>query len=322
MKAVQIVARGKPEFVDAPKPQLEAGHALIKTQRISLCGSDIRWIHHLMDDGYPTAAGVTGHEMVGEIAEIGDNEAGLQVGDRVLALAPNHQAMAEFYLAKIENLIKLDESVPLEHAVQAQQFGTVLYAAQALPDLNGKTVAVIGQGSAGLWFNTVLKERGASKIIALDLKAYRLNLSEIYGATDTIHNVDIDLIEALKNINDGELPDVVVEAAGEKDSVALAVDIVRDNGFILYFGVPRFETVDFPFLTYFFKTITAKAMVHATREDNHASTLRALDMITSGEVDVKPMLTHNFTFDQVLDAYELHRLQDEGAVKIVIDMTS
>jgi len=320
MKAIQIVTRGQAEFVEAPKPTLQAGHALIKTQRISLCGSDIRWLHHLPDDGYPTATGVTGHEMVGTIAEIGDNMQGFQVGDSVLALAPNHQAMADYYLAKINNLIKLDGSVSLEQAVQAQQLGTVMYAAKGLPDVTGKTVAVIGQGSAGLWFNTILRERGAGKIIALDLKAYRLGLSETYGATHTIHNADLDPIHELKAINNGNLPDVVVEAAGEKESIALAVDIVQDGGFILYFGVPRFETMDFPFMQYFFKTITARSIVHATREDNHASTRKALQMITSGEVDVTPMLTHTFPFSQVIEAYALHRMQDEGAIKIIIDM--
>ena len=179
---------------------------------------------------------------------------------------------------------------------------------------------MIGQGSAGLWFNTVLKKHGAEKIIVLDLKEYRLQLSEQYGATHTIHNADIDPVEAIKAINDGELADVVIEVAGEKDSIALAVDLVRDNGFILYFGVPRFNTMEFPILDFFFKTITAKAIVHATREENHESTRKALAMITSGEVNVEPMLTHTFTFEQVMEAYDLHKMQDEGAIKIMIDM--
>lgn len=320
MKAVQIVARGKTEFIDMPKPELQEGHAIIKTQRISLCGSDIRYIHYLPEHRYPCLPGTTGHEMVGVISEIGANDAGFQVGDRVLALAPNHAAMVEFYPAKIENLLKLDDSVSLEHAVQAQQFGTVMYAAKELPDVTGKTVAVIGQGSAGFWFNYVLKARGAEKIIAIDLKEYRLQLSEHYGATHTIHNAEVDPIEAIKAINNGELADVVIEAAGEKDSITLAVDLVCNNGFILYFGVPRFETIEFPILNFFYKTITAKAMVHATREENHESTRKALAMITSGEVDVAPMLTHNFNFDQVMEAYDLHKLQDEGAIKIMINM--
>ena len=320
MKAVQIIARGQPIFVEVAKPRLKAGHALVKTLRLSLCGSDIRHIHHLPDHRYPTAPGETGHEMVGRIEAIDPAEAGFAVGERVLALAPDHRAMAEYYLAPIDRLLPLADGIPSEHLVQAQQFGTVLHAAKALPDVRGKTVAVIGQGSAGLWFNTVLQARGADKIIALDLKAYRLRLSQRYGATHSIHNASDSPIAALKAINGGQLPDVVIEAAGETDSIALAVEIARENGFILYFGVPRRETIDFPIWQYFIKTITAKAMVHASREANHESTRRALEWISAGKVDVKPMITHTFAFADVLAAYELHRLQDEGAVKIVIDM--
>lgn len=320
MKAVQIAARSQPIFVEVPKPALKAGHALVKTLRLSLCGSDIRHIHYLPDHRYPTAPGETGHEMVGVIEAIAAEDAGFDIGDRVLALAPDHQAMAEYYLTPIDRLLPLADDVPLEHLVQAQQLGTVLYAAKALPDVDGKTAAVIGQGSAGLWFNTALRTRGAAKIIALDLKAYRLRLSEHYGATHRVHNVAGSAVDALKAINSGQLPDVVIEAAGEADSIALAVEIVRGGGFILYFGVPRCETIEFPFLRYFNKTVTARAMVHASREAGHASTRQALDWISAGKVDVQPMITHTFAFEDVLAAYELHRLQDEGAVKIIIDM--
>ena len=149
MKAIQIIERGQPVFVEAPKPQLRAGHAIIKTLRLSLCGSDVRHIHYLPDGSYPTQAGETGHEMVGVIEAINPVRDVLQVGQRVLCLAPDHRAMSEYYLAPINHLLPLDPATPLKHSVQAQQFGTVLYASQILPDLHGKTVAVIGQGSAG-----------------------------------------------------------------------------------------------------------------------------------------------------------------------------
>ena len=191
MKAVQIIARGKPVFVDAPKPTLQPRTGLVRSLRLSLCGSDVRHLHYLPAERYPTATGETGHEMVGVVEAIDPHNGSVQPGDRVLCLAPDHRAMCEYYLAPIDRLLPLDPATPLEHSVQAQQFGTVLYAARVLPDLRGKTVAVIGQGSAGLWFNFALQQRGAAKIIALDLKAYRLAYSQRFGATHTIHNADI-----------------------------------------------------------------------------------------------------------------------------------
>ena len=185
---------------------------------------------------------------------------------------------------------------------------------------NPKTVAVIGQGSAGLWFNFALKQRKAAKIIALDLKAYRLAYSKRFGASDTLHNAHIATADALRDLNGGRLPDVVIEAAGEEAAIRLAIDIVRENGFILYFGVPRFETMDFPIFEYFWKSLTARSNVGTIQEPNHASTRQALQWISDGTVPVADMITHTFKFEDVLEAYELHRLQDEGAVKIVIDM--
>ena len=323
MKAVQIIARGQPAFVDAPKPQLIADHAIVKTLRLSLCGSDVRHIHYLPDDRYPSPIGETGHEMVGRIEAIDPAHNGFQVGQRVLCLAPDHRAMCEYYRAPVKHLLPLDPDTPLEHSVQAQQFGTVLYASQVLPDLRGKTVAVIGQGSAGLWFNFALRQRGAAKIIALDLKDYRLNYSRAFGATHTVHNADMSpasLRDALRALNDGQLPDVLVEAAGEAEAIRLAIAIAPQDAFLLIFGVPRFETMDFPIFECFWKSLTVKSRVGTINDPDHACTRQALEYISSGAVDTARMITHTFKFEDVLEAYELHHLQDEGAVKIVIDM--
>ena len=320
MKAVQIVARGKPVFVDAPQPALLPETAIVRTLRASLCGSDIRHLHHLPESRYPTAPGETGHEMVGVVEAIDSNASPVRPGDRVLCLAPDHRAMCEYYRAPVDYLLPLAADVQLEHAVQAQQLGTVLYACQALPDLRGKSVAVIGQGSAGLWFNEALRWLGAGKIIALDTKMYRLAYSRHFGATHTICNADESPLPSLREICGGALPDVVIEAAGEEESIRLAVEMARIGGFILWFGVPRFETMDFPFFDMFWKRIATRGMVGAAEDPEHACTRRALDWISRGEVDAAAMITHTFKFDDVFEAYALHRLQDEGAVKIVIDM--
>ena len=163
MKALQIIARGQCAFVDAPKPRLQPGSAIVKTLRLALCGSDVRHIHYLPDHRYPSPVGETGHEMVGIVEAIDPANGQVKPGDAVLCLAPDHRAMQEYYRAPIDRLLPIAPGTPLEHAVQAQQFGTVLFAAKFLPDLRGKTVAVIGQGSAGLWFNVALQRRNAAK---------------------------------------------------------------------------------------------------------------------------------------------------------------
>jgi threonine dehydrogenase-like Zn-dependent dehydrogenase len=320
MKAVQVVSRGRAEFVEVPIPVLRPGHALIRTQKLSLCGSDIRMLHFAPDDAYPFPPGTTGHEMVGVIKRIDAPGSTLRIGDTVLALAPSHQAMAEYYLAPIDYVLPLPAGLPLEQLLQAQQLGTVLFASQRLPDVSGKSVAIIGQGSAGLYFNYHMRGMSGRRVIALDIEAFRLKLSKDFGATDTIDNAAIEPCEAIREINDGELPDVVIEAAGDVVAINLAIDLVRHGGDILYFGYPRGQTIPFNFDRMFHKCLRVQAIVGATVEPNQASTRTAIDLIASEKIDVSRLVTHRLPFADVIEAYELHRTRGDGAVKIVIEM--
>jgi threonine dehydrogenase-like Zn-dependent dehydrogenase len=204
--------------------------------------------------------------------------------------------------------------------LQAQQLGTVIYASQRLPNLIGKNVAVIGQGSAGLWFNFHLRRMGARRVIALDVEEFRLGLSQRFGATHTVHNAARDPADAVRQITGGELADVVVEAAGETAAINLAVELVRQYGEILYFGLPRQQNLPFNFEGFFRKCCRASTIVGASLEPNHVSTRIAVDLIVSGIADPKPLITHRLPFAAVLEAYEMHHRRADGAVKIVIQM--
>lgn len=320
MRAVQVVARGKAEFVDMSKPELKPGYALVRTRQVSLCGSDIRWLHYASPESYPFPPGTTGHEMVGVVEAVDAPGSSLKVGDVALTLVTDHQAMAEYYLAPVENVLVLPPGKPVEHLLQAQQLGTVIYACKFLPNVIGKDVAVIGQGSAGLWFDFMLRRMGARRVIALDLQDFRLQAGQLYGATDTIHNVAVDAAAALAEMTGGAMVDIVIEAAGEIETINMTVDLVKRHGFILFFGVPRGQVFNFNYDVFFHKCLQAQAIVGSLRDPGLVSTRMALDMISSGEIDVAPILTHRFPFEQVLEAYDLQHTRDESAIKIVIDM--
>ena len=278
-----------------------------------------QWLHYLDPEDYPLAPGTTGHEVLGEVVahDAPDNPPS---GDLALTLVPAHTGMAEYCLVRAESVLPLPPGVAPEHLLQAQQFGTVIYACKQLPNVIGQDVAVIGQGSAGLWFDLMLRRMGARRVIAIDLQAHRLQAGLLYGATDTIHNADADAVAALAELTDGRMADVVVEAAGEVASINLAVALTRSDGFLLNFGAPRATMAPFAMLDYFYKNLTMRSAVGAFRDADHCCTRQALHMIASGEVDAAPLLTHRFPFSQVLEAYQLHAARDEGAIKILIDM--
>ncbi len=323
MRATQVIAPGQIEIVETPKPELQPGHVLVRTKQVSLCGSDYHSIYFSAPHAYPLPVGTSGHEMVGVVEAVGVENSSIRVGDLALTLAPNNQAMAEYYLAREDHVLVLPSGQPLDHLLQAQQLGTIIYASKHLPSpVLDKNVVVIGQGSAGLWWDWMLRRLGARTVIAVDLQAHRLAAANHYGATHTVHNAQADAIEGVREILRGELPDVVIEAAGEADSIRLAVSMVKRHGNILFFGVPRLSNMEFPFSEFFRKCVLSRTIVGATSDPNQSCTWLAIDLIARGEANVAPMITHHFPFEQVLDAYELQATRDEGAIKIVVDMPS
>ena len=321
MRAVQVVSPGKAVFVEAPIPQMAPGKALVRTLLLSLCGSDVHMLHYHPPEEYPFGVGSSGHEMVGVVEAIDAPEAGVKVGDVALVLAPEQQAMSEYYLADVENVLVLPPGRPLEHFLMAQQLGTVIYACRRLPNVVGMDAVVIGQGSAGLFFDAMLRRMGARQIIGLDVQEARVAAGLKFGATHTFNDALVDPLEQIKKLTGGKLADVVIEAVGEIEAINLAPDLVKVGGHVLYFGVPRGpHVIEFNFWNLFRKYCHTTSSGGSALEPGRASFRMALDLIVGGEIDVAPMITHRFSFDQVMEAYELARTRGDGVIKIVIEM--
>lgn len=319
MKAVQIISPGQATFVDIPTPEPGPGQALIRTKFVSLCGSDTHAIKYSDPASFPLPPGRSGHEVIG-VVEAVNGHSEIQVGDTALALVDTNQGMAEYSVLPIENLLALPPGKPEEQLLQAQQLGTVLYAAQNLPNLVNKDVAVIGQGSAGLWWVHTVRRMGARRVIAVDLQAHRLAISPHYGATHTVHNAQADAAQQVAEITQGQMADVVVEAAGEIDSINLTSHLVKRYGFIFFFGIARITgPMPFDMINFFRKCVRCQTMVGALLDPDHSCTRVALNLIASGQADAGPMMTHRFPFEKVQEAYDLQATLDEGAVKIVVE---
>ena len=318
MRAVQVVAPGKAVFVEVEEPKLQPDHAIVRPLKVSLCGSDIRMLHFAAPDAYPFPAGTTGHEVVAVVEEVMPG-AHVKPGDLTLTLAPGHRAMCERYLSHLNCIVPLPAGKPLEQLLQSQQYGTVIYACKRLPNIIGLDVAVIGQGSAGLWFDFQLRRLGARGVMAVDLDPNRLELADHFGATDKLLNAG-DAREQIEEMTGGQMADLVVEAAGEIEAINLAIDLVKKNGRILYFGYPRAQQLTLNFEQLFHKCVDVTTIVGSSDDPNQESTRLALQSIADGEIDVTPLLTHQLPFDRVIEAYEIHRTRADGAVKIVIDM--
>lgn len=320
MYAVQVIAPGQTEFIGIQRPNLEPGHVIVRPRYLSLCGSDVHMVYFGDLHEYPYGVGSSGHEMVGVVEAVDAPGSGIRVGDWVLTLSPSQLAMTECLLAPAAHVFVLPTYKAPQLMLQAQQLGTVIFSCKRLPSVLGKTVAVIGQGSAGLYFDFMLKRMGASLVIGIDLELARISKAKLFGATHIIHNATSDPLESLRAMTDGTLADVVIEAAGESSSINLAPQLVRKHGHLLYFGIPRTRTFAFDFGVFFDKFCNTVSNSGTAFEPDHLSTKQALQMIASGDIDVEPLITHTFPFGRVMDAYELARTRGDSCIKILVEV--
>ena len=331
MRAAQVIGVGDIRCVsDVPLPEPADDEALVKTSMASICGSDL----HMAGMGwqipeFPATPGHPGHEAVGVIVDpprrYPDDCWGdvVESGDLVLAVPHIWDSLcfAEYMKVQVNHLLKLPQSVPIEHLLMTQQLGTVMFATRRLPEwLYGKTCAVLGQGSAGLFWDFVLKRRGASRVIAIEPVAHRRELGGRFGADDMVGVAGEEATEAVMDLTGGVGADIVIEAVGSTATLSQAFRLVRDEGLCVLFGLPESnEPVPFDYTEMFKKRANAYTILGAQIEPGLKTFRAALRLIAEGEIDMSPIVTHVFDVSRVAEAFELAGRRDGGVVKIGLE---
>jgi threonine dehydrogenase-like Zn-dependent dehydrogenase len=293
----------------------------VRPLKVAICGSDVHTVYYLGAEEYPCNVGSAGHEMVGVIEAVDAPGYDLHPGQLALVLPSVDECMmAERYLSRADKVLPLPDHGSPEHYLMAQQLGTVVYAMKRIPSVLGKNVAVIGQGSAGLFFDAMCRRHGAERVIGLDLKDARVAAGLRFGATHGLNNAREEPVAAIERILDGMLADVVIEAAGDTSSINLAAHLVRVGGQLLYFGVPRANTFEFDFWTLFRKYCSITSSGASALEPGSKSFHMALGLIRDGQIDVSTMISHRLPFERLAEAYELAYSREDGAVKVIIEM--
>ncbi|WP_339731830.1 zinc-binding dehydrogenase [uncultured Gimesia sp.] len=321
MLASHLVAPGKIELIDVPEPELSPvstlesgqGQIIFQPETTCLCGSDLPYFNGT--DEWEIEIGHSLHEMIGTI--IATNGQRWKAGDRVLAVPVMQQGLSERFILDESRTIPIATNIPEEHALMAQPLGTALFALKKLPNLLDKTVAVVGQGPMGQLMNAALSNMGAREIIGIDLLESRLQVSPRMGATATICNQNTDPRAALREILNGELPDIVIESVGHADQqFNLCIDLCRNEGNILVFGVPP-ETIDqVRWRDLLFKNITVHTSINP---DFNLDFPLAMQWLSEGRIDVTPIITHRFSLAEIQQAFELFRDRREGVIKVIVE---
>lgn len=323
MRAARMVEPGRMvcEQMDVRPP--DEGELLVKTHKASICGSDLHVIYMgLSFFPPPTPPGFPGHEGIGEVLE--SRDARFSPGDWVLTCPWPTKAgcFAEFQTIEASFCLPLPQyDGPVDHLMMAQQLGSVLYGfRKAKLDLHGKTVMVMGLGSAGSFFSFLAKRAGAAKVIASDLSEARLAAGPHFGVDLAVMADPENVKTAVMDETGGEGVDFLIEAVGSRDALLQSVDLVRSGGEMLLFGLPDTnEPVPFNFHDFFRKKLTAYCEVGAQHEPDLVSFSHALELIAKGEIDVAPMITHVLPIEKIDEAMRMAHERTDNALKVSID---
>ncbi len=320
MRAGEIYEPCRIRLIDAPEPQLEEpadgepAQILFQPRLGCLCGSDLLFFEACYSEYIPVV-GHSLHELIGTVVETTGKR--FQPGDQVLCVPANQVGLCERFTSIETHAIPLDDRKPPEQALMAQPLGTVLYALRRIPNVLDLNVVVVGQGPIGQLFCGALRNLGARQIIAIDKLASRLATSPRMGATDTINADSEDVAQRVRDLTDGLMADLVVEAVGHKDfAMNLCVQLCRPEGRLLVFGLTELEIDGVRWRDLHVKKITVSTSIGPDFERDFPLAMR---WIGEGRIDVSPILTHRFKLDQIQAAFDTFQQRREGALKVLVE---
>ena len=333
MKAATISEPKRIEIVEVEKPEVKDGQILVRNKVAGICGSDMPFFLHERPMEYPLAPGVPGHECIGIIAQTRCKE--YREGDEVLALPIGTRGFAEYFVSFPANTVRLPAGDTRDKLVVAQPLGTVIHACRKLfhsllhpakgedgPldielwEMPGTKVAIVGQGPMGLLFTAMMKRMKAEPIIGIDVVDYRLETAIKMGATHVINRSGSDPVEMVKEITDGAMVDLAIEAVGKVSTVNDCFALTRRGGIVLAFGVPRESVYELRFPELFRKELKLLGSVGPEVQIDFPP---AVALVANDRIDVSQMISHRMPLDDVQKAFEMAAEKKDGAVKILLD---
>jgi L-iditol 2-dehydrogenase len=342
VKAAKFYAPGDIRLEDIPEPVVSAGEVKIRVRNCSTCGTDVK----ISRSGHPnmTPPQVMGHEIAGEITDVGAGVEDWVAGDRVQVIAAipdgtcadcraghptvcqNQLSMgyqfpggfAEYLIVPrevlaVDGLNRIPDGLSFAEASLAEPLACVLNGQELARVGEGDTVVVIGSGPIGCLHVRLARARGAASVILVDLNAERLaQAAELVSPDVAIASAD-PVAEVLAATN-GRGADVVITAAASGIAQEQGLQMLARRGRLsLFGGLPKDAptiTVDSNLVHY--RELTIVGVNGSSPSHNK----QALELIASGKVPVADLITHSLPLDQVLDALEI--VARGEAIKVTI----
>jgi alcohol dehydrogenase len=349
MKAAVFHSLNNIRLEEVPRPEAGVDEAVIRITLTTICGTDL----HILRGEYAVKPGlVIGHEPVGVIEELGDGVTGYKIGDRVLvgAITPCGQcraclsaqwsqcghgegveaiggwrfgntingAQAEYLLVPNAqgNLAKIPDELTDEQVVLLADIASTGFSGAESANIRiGDTVVVFAQGPIGLCATAGASLMGASYIIAVDGDPVRMKMAKRMGADIVLDPKQCDVIAEVKRLTRGGT-DVAIEALGLQETFENSLRCLRPGGTLSSLGVYSGK-LQVPYDA-FAAGIGDYKIVTTLCPGGKERMRRLMSMVQSQRFDPTPLLTHKFSLDQIVDAYDLFGSRRDGVLKVAI----
>jgi len=310
-------------------PELKGDQVLVET-RASLIstGTELAYLQGITkpiqmgEHKYPI---VPGYSAAGTVIAVGKGVTNLKKGDRICG---SNRHGTRLIVDRAE-AVRLPDNVSFEEATFHALGATSMNGVRLSRLVLGETVVVFGMGIVGQLALQIARACGAGKLIAVDLSERRLEMARRVGATTTARPDEKALEALVKDLTGGEMAEVVIEATGNPKVFPLALKLAAPLGRVVALGSPRGNTPELDLYTELhckgIQLIGAHAAMHPLTATPYNRWTRPrnrelfLDLISRGQIQTKPMITHRMPFAKAVDAFNMLVEDRTQAVGVILE---
>jgi alcohol dehydrogenase len=350
MKALVYRGPGDIRLEEVPEPVIQDPEdAIVRVTAASICGSDLHVVHGLMPKMEPGS--IIGHEFTGVVHSVGSAVTGVKPGDRVVGPAAVwcgrcraclrgfrsacergaifgsgplfgdlSGAQAEYVrvpfcdttLTPIPATLS-DEQVMFAGDILPTAYSAVVGLSPSVRGVRkGDTVVVFGAGPVGLCAVVSARLFEPARVIAVDMEQYRLAMASRLGADIVIDAASEDVRARIREITEGWGAEYAIEAVGRQETLGNALAVAAPGGVVSVVGVfQKPVPINAP-------RILARNLTLTMGMGDLGYIGELVRLIEAGRLDLTPMITHRFVFDEALHAYEIFEKRIDGAVKVLL----
>jgi D-xylulose reductase len=302
------------------------GMVKIRIHTVGVCGSDVHYYTHgKIGPFVVNAPMVLGHEAAGTVVEIGEGVGHLSVGDRVCmepgipdpnskasrlgmynvdpavkfwATPPIHGVLTPFVVHPANYTFKLPDNVSFAEGAMVEPFAVGMQAATKARIAPGDTAVVIGAGPIGTMVAIAALAGGCARAIVADLAQPKLDIAAGYQGVIPVNIREKNLAAEVKRLTDDWGADVVFECSGSPRAWETLMELPRPGGAIVVVGLPV-DPVGFDVSTASTKEVRIETVFRYAHQYE-----RAINLMASGRVDLKPLISATFPFERSIEAFD------------------